>query len=575
MSENLPVALTGPTPRPEGEEGARHTGSAGEESRAPLANESRGSSSGSTTQAATGRLLDIVRASSRIRLDLADLAVDRAEHIKRRCGGVEAGCPACLARRDLGQTQRLVAAALNAATRLCWRVDADTYDACMLKEGRAPKGAEWKPNPERMLTVLRSVVPGANGAAKLVAEQLVNTNGNLYTYPLVRLVAPGLSSNICATLARNAERKWQQERFDALVRQIRRPPHYLTTVPIPIPAAAVSVTAGPDDTYIFSFSLVAGAHNKGKKQFNWPLKAHDAHIRNILQGLVAGTIRMGEVKLDQDRRRPGRWYVRFSYTRQIQIGPERRAHVVGVNRGINCFLAAVGSDGDRWLYDGKDIVAYLKQTQRRRREYQRDSKASSRWGHGRTRTLKPIFVLQGKAERWRQTKCQTIARQFALWVQKNGYTQVYLEDFSGIRDALPEKLEGGKRVWDMVQEWPYYQLGQKMVSCLEEIGVGVTVVSPEGISQICPVCGARSAEHIDLRHRKFKCLSCGHKEHLDTAAARNTLARGASGDTLEARQAANAAGKAGPGSGKKGGARKPPRKTPRSNGNGKTGGNGS
>ena len=161
------------------------------------------------------------------------------------------------------------------------------------------------------------------------------------------------------------------------------------------------------------------------------------------------------------------------------------------------------------------------------------SKASSRWGHGKTRTLKPMLVLTGKAERWRQTKCQVIARQFARWVHDHGYTCVYMEDFSAIRDSLPERMQAGKRAWDLVQEWPYYQLGQRMQSCLEELGIQTVTVPAQQISQICPLCGTTDKSHIDLKHRKFRCSNpeCLHVDHLDAVAARNVLTRGlASGE---------------------------------------------
>ena len=525
------VAPTEQTPLLEGEEITRHSGTAEEESHGMLANVTGGSAASSTTGSATASTLrDIVRASARLRLDLADLAIDRLEHIKRRCGGIEGDCPACTARQRLFDAQRACVTALNASTRFCWRIDADTYDACMVAHGRPPKGVEWKPNRDRALAVLRSVIPGAkNGESKIVADQLINTNGNLYTYPLVRMLAPALSSHICATLARNAERSWGQVRFEALVRQTKSPPHYAGTAPIPIPAASVRV-ARDGERYLFCFSLRSGRHPDGH-EYRWPVKAYDRHVKSILEGMLGKSLQMGQVTIEQDRLRPGKWYVRFAYTKQVQMvtGSER---AVGINRGMVCFLVALGTDGKRWLYDGNDIVSYLKQMQRRRQDYQRDSKVSERWGHGLKRTIAPVLVLSGKAERWRATKCQTIARNFAQWVHEEGYTVVYLEDFKGIRDSIPEKLQGGKRIWDLIQEWPYYQLGSRIVSCLEEVGIRVEIVPSEGISQTCPKCGHRDVANIQLRRRLFCCTACAHKEHLDVAAARNALARGASGEVV-------------------------------------------
>lgn len=528
MTRKLSSTRNGRTPAPVGEEIAGHTGSAGEESPAGLANDSGGQSPDSTTRV-DDSFRDIVRASARIQLDLADLALDRHEHIKRRCGGIEGACPACVARQALWAAQRQCATAMNAATRLCWRVDADTLDRFQVQANRPPKGAEWKPEAARMLLVLRSVLPTGigDGPARLVAEQLVNTKGNLYTYPMVRLLAPTLSSHVCATLARNAERKWQQERFDTLVRQKRTPPHYRSDMPIPIPAQAVTVER-LGTSYRVNFSLRSGKH-VGGREYSWPLQAYDHHIKQILDGLCDDTLHMGQVSIEQDRLRSGRWYIKFSYTRLVVMQPATE-RAVGINRGITCFLAAYGSDGQTWIYDGYDIVAYLKQIQRRRQEYQRDAKVSQRWGHGRQRTLKPQLVLQGKADRWRQTKCQTIARAFAIWCKNQGYTKVYMEDFMGIRDGLPEKLQGGKPVWDLVQEWPYYQLGQRIVSSLEEFGIATDVsVNPDGITQTCRKCGARSPDHVKLATRKFVCASCDHKEHLDVNTAGNVLSRGTSG----------------------------------------------
>lgn len=557
MSEQLSVTdhdlgavspLTGETPLPEGERVDGHNGlSAVEESPSKLAISTRGRSLGSTTQAGdpsltdetvTDSFLDIVRASGRIKLDLASLAVDRTEHIKRRCGGIEAGCPACIAQKTLFDTQREVARCLNAATRLCWRVDADTLDHALVCGQPVPKGAEWKPDRARMLTQLRSVVPGtASGTAKLTADQLVNAAGNLYTYPMIRLLAPGLSSSIAATLARTAENKWRQERWDILVRQSRRPPHYAQTTPIPIPAQVVRVLRDGDE-YRVCFTLRTDSARQGsKKEFEWPIQGYDGHLRNILEGMIEGTYRMGSMSIEQDRLRPGRWYAKFAYTRRVDKCERDTLHAVGVNRGVTVFLAAVAADGARWLYDGRDIVAYLKQIQRRRQEYQRDSKASARWGHGRSRTLKPTLALQGKAERWRETKCQTIGRQFAKWVKEHGYTAVYIEDLSGVRDSPHEKLRSkSKHVWDMIQEWPFYKLQQAIQSCLEEYGILVTVVPagrtadyPGGISETCPSCGSVSPGYMHLKTRTFECTACGHREHLDVAAAKNVLSRGIGG----------------------------------------------
>jgi transposase len=257
-----------------------------------------------------------------------------------------------------------------------------------------------------------------------------------------------------------------------------------------------------------------------------------------------------------------KWYVTIAYKKLAPvIAPSER--VAAINRGMCCFLMGVTHDGEQWRYDGNDIESYLKQMQRRRRSYQYDSKASNRWGHGRARTLRPIETLQGKAERWRQTKCQTIARRFARWCEERQITLVKLEDFSGIRDGLPEKLEGGKFVWDRIQEWPYFQLETRIASCLEEVGIAIERVPAHFISQRCPACGDVRPENTDLRRRRLKCQACGWSRNLDVAAAMNVLIRG--GD--ESDSAGNGSGA----KGRNGTARKPRGKSWKGNGSSGTG----
>jgi transposase len=220
--------------------------------------------------------------------------------------------------------------------------------------------------------------------------------------------------------------------------------------------------------------------------------------------------------------------VRLSYTEEKPLLVPNGIKCA-INLGMTCFLAAVVSSGERWLYDGHDIGAFLKQTQRRRRQYQNDSKASARWGHGRTRTLQPIEKLQGAAERWRETRNQTIARRFVEWLVAHNVTELIIGDFTGIRDALPEKLKGGKFVWDLIQEWPFFDLQTRIVSCAEEAGMRVTQRDVERASQTCTFCGHVDPLSVKLKQRIHHCTKCGEKKHVDVSHCEVLLQRDAAG----------------------------------------------
>ena len=562
------LTSAGSTSRPEGEQATGHAGAqvTGEASPAALANlPPHGGTATNTPDVSP--LVPIVRCTCRIQLDVAELAVDRQEHIKKRCGGAEGGCHACEMYRDLKAAQQAAVTAINAATRAHWRADADLIDRFLLTKGRAPKGAEWRA-PLDAKAVLSSAAPGLPAGVKdVIALKIVNSKGNLYTYPLVRAVAPTLSSQVATALATRAQDKWRQLRFDALVRQSVSPPHFRTTMPLPIPRQAFRLTHDHDDFYKVSFSLLAG----GEGRYALTIRARDQYMRAVLGELVGKQTKMGEVQITQDRLRPGRWYVRIAYTRKV---PKRVSDVaVAVHPGLIRFVQATSSNGGKYHHEGHDIEAYLRQIQRRRREFQNDSKASGRWGHGRKRTLKPIKFLEGKGDRWRDNKIQYIARRVAKFARDMNASIAYMPDFSGVRDGLPENLKGGKSLWDRIQSWPYFRQQQAISSCLEEYGIETVIIPAARTADTCPKCLHSDPNNIDLKRRLLRCVECGHREVLDVACCLNYLRIGE--QLRSAKSGASDSGALeGPIEEKKGGARKAVRKRSKSGPSGGRRGNG-
>lgn len=589
--ERSESAERGLTAQPQGEEIARYTDIVGEANRAMLANSPlTGASvthpvtrrdissadsllstipelnSGNGVEQAPAGECSVVRATCRIQIDLAMVADDKDAHIKRRCGGSNPGvepCKACVLREQLRHARNDAVRAANAVMRMHWRADADVLDRARVKLGRAPKGAdEWKQYHDPHALV-RAVLPGLpEGAEK--GLKVLSDSGNLYTYAMARLVAPALSSGCASTIAREVAAKWQQSRFECLIRQSMTPPHYRESMPLPIRAADVQFSHVEGDLFRIRFGVLAG------KNMSWaiPIKARDSYMRQVLRELTDGQTRMGAVRVQEDRLRPGRWYLRISYTRKVnKIAPAEK--IVAVHPGIVTFLCALGSDGDRWLYDGKDIEAYLRQVQRRRQQYQRDSKGSARWGHGLGRTLAPIRKLEDAGERWRDTKIQTLGRRLATWIRDRGYTLVLMPDFSGIRDGLPEKLKGGKRVWDRVQTWPWYRQQQALTSCLEEYGIQVKMQESPHKADTCPKCEHSDNANIHLKRRLFICSECGYRKMLDIVFCENSLAcERSGGGELDHEENGR------PGNGKKGPLAKRRASPRKAKGNGRSPGNG-
>jgi IS605 OrfB family transposase len=381
---------------------------------------------------------------------------------------------------QLYATQRLVARAQNACIRALWRDDGARLDVYLIEKQAPPKKkVDWE-------------------------EPDINL------YKIARDVAPDLPGAMASVCSRTAWQKWRSTRYDALVRQSCSPPHYRDTVPIPLRAADAIVAEIPGG-FTVNFALRGG---RGQR---WTIRVspRDEYQGRVLKNIAGGAWPHGNILIDRDRR--GRWFLRIAYKRQIEKAVV--GQVAAVNRGIRSFIVCVTEDGNRWIYDGNDIVAYLKQMQKRRQQYQRDSKASGRSGRGRVRILRPIEHLSGKGERWRETKCQTIARRLVEWLVARNVSSLCIENFQGIRSSDVEN----EYVLQLIQEWPYYQLEQRIRSCCAERGIEVRTLAPQYISQRCPKCGNTDEKNRDFRHWMMRCGSCGYKEHLDASAARILL----------------------------------------------------
>lgn len=426
------------------------------------------------------------------------------------CGG-KAVCAHCYVFDQLYKTRRLVMLASNVGMRRMARFDEDRLDQFVLKHGRMPDKGEmpW--------------------------------NDSVYSYDYVKAAAPMLYRSICATIAHDVDSTWMKWRFDTLVKQVRSTPHYKSaSTPIPVPVQVYEKVHRRENHYALRFSL-SSMLDADRREIELPLIPKDEYQANLLEGFVTGAFKLGEASILEDKRKRGRWYASIAYKR-IVPPVARNERVAAINRGVGCFFAVTTYDGESWVYSGADIVAKLKQFQARRREYQNTWRArgDGAHGHGRNRALGPTDTIREAAARWRQDKIKLLARRLCDWLLAQGITVLYLEDFAGIRAGAFECL--GEHVGQLVQEWPFYQLGLAIQSACEAAGITVVPVpcrgakadeneapvegEAGGIAETCPACGNVDRAAMDFASRSFRCVACQFRRHLDVATAINVLIRG-------------------------------------------------
>lgn len=464
------------------------------------------SASSAATSAETE--IEIIRATTRFALDLRILSPVQPKNAKRELSVEEKDV-----RRALEETSRMATTARNAAMRFLVARDGGALDGYLKEHGGVfPKKKEDLTYPKN------------------------------YSYPLIRATTPRIASGMAATIAREVDRKWAGERFECLVWQTRSPPHYRVGQPFPVRQQDVTWVWSTEQRRATAIVSLFAPSDGGPTKFRLPIEARDHHQALILKKLASGEWKTGELKIERDRLRPAKWYLRVAYKRKVPLRLQGQAAAICL--GMRHFLVAVCADGQEWVYDGEDIATYLRRTQARRQSRQRQTKASARVGRGRPAALKSIEHLAGKAQRYRETRCAVIARRVATWLRERGVNRVYLSDFTAIRDAPPETLAFGNDfrkqwIWERVQEWPYYLLSQKIKSALEAPSEGercqeaiVTYPLEQDFhSQRCPKCGHVEGKNRDLRNWVLRCQKCNFRRHLDVAQCKNSLER-ASGKAM-------------------------------------------
>lgn len=432
-----------------------------------------------------GAPVEIVRATAKLRLDFSLVQPLEREDL------TAPGAPQKELARQLYEAQKKVSRGMNACMTALWLNDSQRlYEYMRANNGQIPKAKDWPMGNDK----------------RAFGDKALNL------YDIVNDTSPGLPGHIASLAARGAHQRWQQDRYSSLVRLERSRAYFGERNPIPLRAADTHIERQGND-YLINFFLRAGRGQRWLAR----IKPRDDYQKTVLANIASGIWKHGNLHIERDRRK--RWFFRITYKRMAPRTSEGK--VAAINRGIRVFLACATEDGERWLYDGNDIVAYLKQMQERRKQYQRDAKAAARAGRGRKRILRPIQHLSDKGGRWRATKCQTIARRLTRWLADRGVKKLLVEDLSNIRDGHI----GNEYVEQLIQEWPFYQLEQRIRSCCEEVGIEVENLPPQFISQQCPQCGDVDEDNRDLKRWKLKCSQCSYSDHLDVAAAKNLIRR--------------------------------------------------
>ena len=235
--------------------------------------------------------------------------------------------------------------------------------------------------------------------------------------------------------------------------------------------------------------------------------------------------KLGTARITCDR--AGRWHVSFPAPQQ-PVARQPTGAMVGVDRGVRTALVTSGGQHYRTPRISDRRAARYLALQRR---LARQRKGSRR----RERTRQAMALIAARTTDRRKDWAEKISTRLV-----RDYDVIVLEklNITGMtRTPAPKpdpdqpaafspnqaRAKAGLSRGILASCWGI--LARRVAAKAEASGVQVIFVDPRFTSQQCHVCGRTDPANRDSQ-AVFACTGCGHRDHADTNAARNILARG-------------------------------------------------
>jgi IS605 OrfB family transposase len=185
--------------------------------------------------------------------------------------------------------------------------------------------------------------------------------------------------------------------------------------------------------------------------------------------------------------------------------------VCGVDLGIK-YPAYVCLNDETYIRqsigDYDDFFKVRTQMRARKFRLQRNL-TSAKGGNGRKRKLQALHRFKEKESQFAKTYNHMISHKVVEFAKKNKCEFIHLEKLTG--DGLSHQV---------LSNWSFYDLQQKIEYKADRVGIVVRYVDPAYTSQTCSNCG-----YVDKDNRPtqsdFECISCGAKMNADHNASIN------------------------------------------------------
>lgn len=296
---------------------------------------------------------------------------------------------------------------------------------------------------------------------------------------------------------------------------------YKTNQPLELAKETICLTYKDGEFYVILKLL----NTEGKKKYNlasseiqFKILVKDNSTKTILKRCNDGTYAIAGSHLVYNQKKK-LWCLNLSYsfdnTHTYVLDKDK---ILGVDLGVACpICASIYGDLNRFIIKGGEIEEFRRRVEARKISMLRQGAVCGcgRIGHGIKTRNKPVYKIEDKIARFRDTTNHKYSRGLINFAIKNGCGTIQMEKLTGVTEHANKFL----------RNWSYYDLQRKIEYKAREANIAVVYVNPMNTSRRCSKCGYI---HEDNRSEqaKFKCLRCGFEENADFNASQNLGIKG-------------------------------------------------
>ena len=332
-------------------------------------------------------------------------------------------------------------------------------------------------------------------------------------------VGNDLYSGNCSTTVRNTCTEFKNSKKE-LLKGTRSIINYRTNQPLDLHNKSIRIEFENNDFYVYLKLLNRKAfkkYNFSNSEIRFKILVRDNSTKTILERCISNEYNIAASKLIYNQKKKF-WFLNLVYAFENKnaslLDPDK---ILGVDLGVRYpICASIYGDLHRFTIDGGEIEGFRRKVEARKISMLKQGKncGDGRIGHGISTRNKPVYLIEDKIARFRDTANHKYSRALIEFAVKNNCGTIQMEDLSGITDQANRFLKN----------WSYYDLQTKIEYKAKEIGIKIVYINPKCTSRRCSKCGYIDKDNR-LTQASFECLKCGFKENADYNASQNISIR--------------------------------------------------